>query len=242
MSSKWYFAKDGTSHGPINLEDLRRDLNRGELAADTLVWNESMPNWQAASSLPEFRASPPPLPAGAPPAPPVTLTEPRRTFAAPEPWSPEARATAPQPTHQSQTGPDGLYIGAPSRKFGEAISTCFNKFFTFSGRASRSEYWYFSLFNFIIGLIPLVNLIGIVLIIPGLAVGVRRLHDTNRSGWWMVAPFFAILVIGFFAGLADLRNPQGGMAALAGLAFVGWTITMLVFMCTKGDPGQNRFG
>jgi uncharacterized membrane protein YhaH (DUF805 family) len=49
-------------------------------------------------------------------------------------------------------GPDGLYRGAPARSFGEAISVCFNKYATFSGRASRSEFWYFVLFCFLLGL------------------------------------------------------------------------------------------
>jgi uncharacterized membrane protein YhaH (DUF805 family) len=79
--------------------------------------------------------------------------------------------------------------------FTDAVSTCFNKYADFSGRASRPEYWYWVLFVFVVGVVFQVvgRAIGIVIIlaflfdlavlIPGIAVGVRRLHDTGHSGW-----------------------------------------------------------
>lgn len=136
---------------------------------------------------------------------------PRPPLGRPRPAQPRPR---PPPPGQSQTGPDGLYIGAPARSFGEAVSTCFTKYFTFSGRASRSEYWFFALLGFIIGLIPGLNLLGLVLFIPSLAVTVRRLHDTDRSGWWMLLALIPLI---------------GG-------------IVLLVFMCLEGTRGPNRFG
>lgn len=87
--------------------------------------------------------------------------------------------------------------------FLEAIKACFGKYATFSGRARRSEYWWFVLANVIIGCIPFVNFIwGLAVLIPSLAVGVRRLHDTGRSGWWMllaVVPVANFLLIYFYA-------------------------------------------
>ncbi|MEI8081674.1 MAG: DUF805 domain-containing protein [Actinomycetes bacterium] len=98
--------------------------------------------------------------------------------------------------------------------FGTAVSTCFSKYATFSGRARRSEFWYWVLFLFIVLIITniLDSLLGtkitfstvggassttyynnvgwitlvaeLLLFLPGLAVQVRRLHDTGRSGWW----------------------------------------------------------
>ena len=86
--------------------------------------------------------------------------------------------------------------------FGEAISRAFSNYANFNGRASRSEYWWFVLFNFILGCIPVVNLIaGLALLIPSLALGARRLHDTGRSGWWLLLgliPFGALVLIVFF--------------------------------------------
>lgn len=91
--------------------------------------------------------------------------------------------------------------------FGQAISTCFKKYADINGRAQRSEYWWFFLFNFIVniagtalfgdGLISI--LLTLALIVPAIAVGVRRLHDTNRSGWWMLA--FIIPLLGLILAL-----------------------------------------
>jgi len=79
--------------------------------------------------------------------------------------------------------------------FGEAIRTCLAKYATHSGRAPRSEYWYFVPFAIIAslaagiiarhaGIAVIGNIIALVLLPPILAVGVRRLHDLDRSGWW----------------------------------------------------------
>lgn len=87
--------------------------------------------------------------------------------------------------------------------FLEAIKACFSKYATFSGRSRRSEYWWFVLLNFIISLIPIVNIIwGLAVLIPGIAVGVRRLHDTGRSGWFLllgIIPVANLILIYFFA-------------------------------------------
>ncbi|MCZ8235565.1 MAG: DUF805 domain-containing protein [Inhella sp.] len=71
--------------------------------------------------------------------------------------------------------------------FTDAIKTCFSKYATFSGRATRAEYWWFFLFTFLGSLIPIVGLIfALAVLIPSIAVAVRRLHDTDRSGWWIL--------------------------------------------------------
>ena len=76
--------------------------------------------------------------------------------------------------------------------FGQAISTCLNKYATFSGSASRSELWWFFLFQLLVSLIAsAVNdkvggLVNLALLLPALAVGARRLHDFGKSGWWQL--------------------------------------------------------
>jgi len=89
--------------------------------------------------------------------------------------------------------------------FQQSIQTCLNKYADFKGKASRPEYWWFFLFTLIVGVItgildavifsgftetvgtgPLRLLFNVAIIVPGLAVGARRLHDTNRSGWWQL--------------------------------------------------------
>ena len=96
--------------------------------------------------------------------------------------------------------------------FSESITSCMGKYATFSGRASRSEFWWFYLFTQIVnwGISvatavtygpndPLINiipgLISIVFILPSLAVGCRRLHDIGKSGWWMLLSLTIIGII-----------------------------------------------
>jgi len=93
------------------------------------------------------------------------------------------------------------YGPAPSpMNFGEAISSCFNKYGTFEGRASRSEYWFFFLFStggsFLISFVhPAAYAIFLlVTLIPLVAVGCRRIHDTNKSGWLQLIPIYNIIL------------------------------------------------
>lgn len=76
--------------------------------------------------------------------------------------------------------------------FGQAISSCLSKYGTFSGRASRPEFWWFLLFQFLVSVAATVvsekfgSLVNLALLLPALAVGTRRLHDIGRSGWWQL--------------------------------------------------------
>ena len=88
--------------------------------------------------------------------------------------------------------------------FEDAVKTCFNKYACFEGRACRSEYWYFCLFNSIAGLVigiicgvisaiintPASAALGIIytlaVLLPSLGVAVRRLHDVGKSGWFLL--------------------------------------------------------
>ena len=93
--------------------------------------------------------------------------------------------------------------------FGQAVSTCFSKYATFSGRASRSEYWWWQLFVFIatfaiVFVFTLIDeeagsiantLLSLALLLPNLAVPVRRCHDTNHSGWWVLCPIYNIILM-----------------------------------------------
>ena len=99
-----------------------------------------------------------------------------------------------------------------------AIKKCLKKFFDFTGRARRSEYWWFILFALIISWIfsflgnlhsvftYIGLLVGLVLFIPQLAAMTRRLHDTGRSGWWAVAIFVYMLV--FYVAFAVMLLPH----------------------------------
>jgi uncharacterized membrane protein YhaH (DUF805 family) len=109
--------------------------------------------------------------------------------------------------------------------------TALKKYAVFSGRARRKEYWYFVLFNFLIslglglidgvlglnfpnsGLGLLGGLYSLAVLIPGIAVAVRRLHDTGRSGWWLL---------------------------LSLIPFVG-AIVLIIFLASETESGTNQY-
>ena len=97
----------------------------------------------------------------------------------------------------------------------QSIKTCFKKFATFDGRASRSEYWWFQFFYMLVVLVAVILdsiLVGgnpesagaleivsqLLLLLPALAVTARRLHDVNRSGWWMLVGITIVGLIPLF--------------------------------------------
>lgn len=118
--------------------------------------------------------------------------------------------------------------------FSTAVKTCLSKYATFSGRAARSEYWWFFLFvvvgSLILQVLELILLGGFVgpdgdigifssifslaVLLPTIAVGVRRLHDRDMSGWW-----YLLVLIPLIGGLI-----------------------LLFFFVQKGTEGPNRFG
>jgi uncharacterized membrane protein YhaH (DUF805 family) len=111
--------------------------------------------------------------------------------------------------------------------FGDAIRSGFDHYAKFQGRASRSAFWWWVLFQFIVELVAAVldyaifnnlgvfyGLTALALLLPSLSVSIRRLHDTDRSGWWLL--IYLIPIIGF--------------------------IVLLVFFLTDSDSGPNRYG
>jgi uncharacterized membrane protein YhaH (DUF805 family) len=101
--------------------------------------------------------------------------------------------------------------------FQESIKTCFQKYADFNGRASRPEYWWFALFCFLVScalnfITPAISMLfSLATMLPSLAVGARRLHETNRSGWWQLlwlVPIVGWIVIIIF--LAQPGQPEAG--------------------------------
>lgn len=117
--------------------------------------------------------------------------------------------------------------------FQDAVRTCLQrKYADFHGRARRSEYWFFFLFTAIIGIVggildaifgtrsgmyggtgPIQGILQLALLIPGLAVGARRLHDTGRSGWWLLIGLIPlvgwIILLVFFVQDSQPSNQHG---------------------------------
>ncbi len=83
--------------------------------------------------------------------------------------------------------------------FVTSIKTCFSKYVDFSGKASRSEFWWFFLFclivDFVLGITVFASFLSLVLVLPQLAVGARRLHDIGKSGWWQLLAFIPVIGI-----------------------------------------------
>jgi len=110
--------------------------------------------------------------------------------------------------------------------FVSAIKSGFTHYVTFSGRASRSEFWYWTLFAVLVTMAAQIAdnalfdnpglfgpLVSLALFLPGLAVGIRRLHDIGRTGWWVL---IALTIIGI--------------------------IVLIVWACQKSDTGPNAYG
>jgi uncharacterized membrane protein YhaH (DUF805 family) len=87
-------------------------------------------------------------------------------------------------------------------------------------------------------------LVGLALIIPGIAVAVRRLHDTNRSGWWLLAPLagYVIMFIGTGMVASGSTGAGGILAMLGGIAALVMALVLLVFMFLEGTKGPNKYG
>ncbi len=107
----------------------------------------------------------------------------------------------PYTTQQSYTTHTRSNFVPPSRNFGEAIKICFEKYADFNGRASRSEYWYFALFFYVIYipllLVPFASFMWMIIcLIPSFAVTSRRFHDIGQSGWWqlLIVPLCMIFI------------------------------------------------
>lgn len=118
--------------------------------------------------------------------------------------------------------------------------------FKFRGRASRSEYWWFLLFIFLVdmGLVVLIRLlpevgviinfaIGLILLPPNIGVTVRRLHDRNLSGWWLLIPLLML-----FLWLAT----GGKGSELSNILSFFMGVGFLIILLLPGTPGSNRFG
>lgn len=158
--------------------------------------------------------------------------------------------------------------------FTDAIRTCLRKYVTFSGRASRPEFWYFFLFNLMLTMIAAAldsvvfstatsgselfqTVVSLGLFLPYLAAAFRRMHDTGRSGWFVLLPTFlalsAVGVLIFGIGFAGMFAHGGSMDTLltrATLLVLIPTLVILVlspilvlfWLSHPSEAGENRYG
>lgn len=102
----------------------------------------------------------------------------------------------------------------------KSVITCFQKYVDFSGRAARPEFWWFALFSLVVGLVAngigwmLAMLVNLAFLLPSLAVGARRLHDTGKTGWFQLLWF---------------------------IPFIGWAV-MIYLLVQPTVVGSNQYG
>ena len=198
MDKQYYFLTDNQQTGPMTLPELRQQ----PLTPDTFFWYEGLTEWRPGRDLPELSS--------------LFRDEPSSSGTAP--------GYGAQPAaNQSAYGTSYDYPPTlkPTPPAYEWYLIVWRKYAQFTGRARRSEYWYFTLFN-ILAMFAWIMVIAIIRIetlgilfalyilaavLPTLAVRVRRMHDVGKSGWYIFIPFYNLLL-----------------------------------SCTEGDLGPNRYG
>tara|TARA_A100001037_G_C14796003_1_gene476794 strand:+ start:145 stop:522 length:378 start_codon:yes stop_codon:yes gene_type:complete len=115
----------------------------------------------------------------------------------------------------------GMTTGRPAHmmSFADSVKGCMQKSFTMQGRASRSEYWFFVLFNILLSMgslfaHPMIGLITFITLPASICVMVRRLHDLGKSGWWWLIAFIPLI---------------------GGLILLFWFVS-------EGEDGPNYYG
>ena len=166
----------------------------------------------------------------------------------------------------------------PMVTFPEAIKSCLRQYVGFTGRATRAEYWWWVLgtvvvsiligivdgiiFGFDGGAQPLSMLFGLAIVLPGLAVTARRLHDIGRTGWWQLV-WFGVGILGVLPVTVGILLSLGGLFALfsgeadfamgvimpvvVGLVislavWIGLAVWEIWWLVTQGQTGPNRHG
>ena len=103
--------------------------------------------------------------------------------------------------------------------FQESVKTCFTKYADFTGMASRPEYWWFALFNVVGNIVisavsPMLGMLfSFGTLVPSLAAGTRRLHETQRSGWWQL--LWLVPLVGWIVIIIFLAQPATSAAPAA---------------------------
>jgi uncharacterized membrane protein YhaH (DUF805 family) len=213
----YYLDGARNQQGPVPADEIARLIRSGTIRRDTMIWYAGMPEWRPAGQVSDFAS----LFAQSAPPPPSSSAVP-----------PMQRSGPAAGAHPGQVpyAPAGQYDPGARMGFGGAIATCFRKYVDFTGRARRSEFWFFYLFYTLVvivlliiditifgvesGMLPFRWLASLVFFLPWLAVAVRRLHDRDRSGWMLL--IYLIPLVG--------------------------PVLVIIWWCMRGTPGPNRFG
>ena len=149
--------------------------------------------------------------------------------------------------------------------FGQAISAFFSNYANFQGRTRRSGYWWVVLFMVIVSIVialvdrfafaglwpqnlldagfgPISAVFFLIVAIPSLALGVRRLHDVGRSGWWLVLPAVPGAAQSAVIGLGGAAAMTSFLSIALGFLTLAASIVLFVFYIKDSQPGANSYG
>jgi uncharacterized membrane protein YhaH (DUF805 family) len=188
VSAKYFYAVGGKRQGPVSLDELKSLAARQELKRSALLWTEGMPAWQpAGQNTAVFEGLPPDL---------DTVVE-SKPAPPPQPQPPALPA-------ETEDGPN------PLKEYLQVIK----KYAVFEGRAGRQEFWSFFFVNLAIMIVFAIvdglnedgphilrTIYLLAVVLPYIGVAIRRMHDTDRSGWWILLP------IGNFIYWAEAGKP-----------------------------------
>lgn len=191
MEKDWYYAVEGTSNGPVSQAEFDHLVSVGTIRSNTLVWQEGMEDW-----LPYGRAG---------------------GFEVTTPLAPRAPISE---MHDPARADANTFLGA--------LKDGFARYVDFKTRSTRSQFWFWTLWSILINIFTLIIdaalgagdsgpvglLVSLAMFLPSIAVAIRRLHDTGRSGWWY------LLVL---------------------IPLIGWII-LIVFFCLKTNEEANQWG
>lgn len=253
--AKYYIGRDNQQLGPFDVNQLMAQ----RIAPDTLVWCEGMAGWEMAKDVPELAW----ICAQQQPQQQPYQQSYQQSYQQPyqQPYQQSYQQQYQQyqqpqygysdPQQEASDNYLAMHGERPQVGFGESIKICFNKFVDLTGRARRSEFWYFYLFSSLVSSAT-GGLGALVTFLPQMSVTVRRFHDTGHSAWW----YFLPMVITFVYSISFLPlliiasiNGNGDMITIGMIALVIFILAMLVigiiglvFLCTDSDPEENEYG
>jgi uncharacterized membrane protein YhaH (DUF805 family) len=217
MSDGWYYADGDKSVGPMSLDDVGRALGGRANPATVMVWRDGFAAWKPAGEVPEL--------------------------------APYAGAA---PSAPGMSGLRGAGVAGAAQPENAGTGSLLNVWFGFSGRLNRAKYWLVVVVNLVVlivlgvaGYVADTSLIWgilvlavLVLAVSGLAIGVKRLHDREKSAWWLLLFYLGPSVLSAVGGL--FGDAGAILFGLASLALSIWTLVELG--CLRGTDGPNRYG